>query len=183
MKKLAILACSILFLITSSANGYDDPVDRAQFTTQVENREPVDDIDELYTDFGDTVYFFTDIVDCVGCEVSHQWIFEGEVVFELSTVPEFERWRWWSAKSQLEEGIWEVHVIVNGELTVTKSLQFIEATPIQMQQAPVQYHVQKELVNDCFEELEYWRSQLSDMPDEPYYQFKVHQWESRCSVR
>ena len=157
-------------------------VDRAHFTNQVVDREPVDVVVELYSDFGDSINFYTDIRECVDCTLEHEWVFEGEVKFTLPTEVRYPRYRWWSTKNHLLVGVWTVNVLINGENVATKTLNFIEATRVQVQLAPLEYHMRKRAVSNCGKELERWRRELKESPDDDYVQFKVDQLEDRCSV-
>jgi autonomous glycyl radical cofactor GrcA len=168
---------------TTPTEDLTEKVDRAQFTTQVIDREPVDDISELYTDFGDSVLFFTDIRECVDCVLEHQWMQAGEEVARLDAEVRYPRFRWWSQKNHLTPGKWTVNTLLNGEVVATRNLEYVEATQVQIQQAPVQYHVRKRATIECEEDLVYWRELLANDPNEDYYKFKIDQIEKRCSVR
>jgi hypothetical protein len=90
----------------------DAYVARAIFTTEVVNREPVDQVvslDENATD----VLFFTDLRNLQGRTVTHRWEFEGEVISEIDIEVRGPRWRAYSIKSLNpgQEGKWTVFVI------------------------------------------------------------------------
>ncbi len=90
----------------------DAYVARAVFTTDVVDREPVDQIvsvDENATQ----VMFFTDLRNLQGRTVTHRWEFEGEVISEVEIAVRGPRWRAYSVKSLNpgEVGKWTVFVI------------------------------------------------------------------------
>ena len=87
-------------------------VARAQFTTEVANREPVDALYTLGTD-RTQVYFFTDLRNLSGHTVTHRWMYLGDVMAEVSFNVGGDRWRVWSSK-QLDpgwRGDWNVVVV------------------------------------------------------------------------
>ncbi|MFQ5643712.1 MAG: DUF2914 domain-containing protein [Thiogranum sp.] len=80
----------------------DWSVARAQFTTAIRNREPVDRV-VLMSPPASEVYFFTDLRNLEGREVQHRWSYRGRVVsmkpFEVGGA----RWRVYS-KNVIEPG-------------------------------------------------------------------------------
>lgn len=72
-------------------------VARAQFTTEVVDREPADRILKLGNDI-DTVYFFTDLRHFEGQTVTHRWEYRGEIVFSVDFEVKGPRWRVYSRK-------------------------------------------------------------------------------------
>jgi hypothetical protein len=112
-----------LFLLSQlSANPtaeeiYEPPVPdafvaRAQFTTAVVNREPVDQVVRL-DEQANRIFFFTDLRNLQGRTITHRWEFEGEVHSEVDFEVDGPRWRVYSAKSLNpgELGKWTVFVI------------------------------------------------------------------------
>jgi hypothetical protein len=90
----------------------DAYVARAVFTTDVVDREPMDQIvsvDENATQ----VMFFTDLRNLQGRTVTHRWEFEGEVISEVQIDVRGPRWRAYSVKSLNpgQVGKWTVFVI------------------------------------------------------------------------
>ncbi|MBT3045469.1 MAG: DUF2914 domain-containing protein [Candidatus Thiodiazotropha sp.] len=90
----------------------DAIVARAQFTTEIVNREPVDQVVKLDSQVT-RVFFFTDLRNLQGRTIIHRWEFEGEVVSEVEFNVAGPRWRVYSAKSLNpgESGKWTVFVI------------------------------------------------------------------------
>lgn len=115
--------CTLLFLqlltsnlaaqeIQQSPVVSDTAVARAQFTTEIVDREPVDEIVRLDTD-ATRVFFFTDLRNMQDQTVTHRWEFEGEVVSEVEFKVGGPRWRVYSAKSLNpgQSGKWTVFVL------------------------------------------------------------------------
>lgn len=73
-------------------------VSRAQFTTQVVDREPVDMVVTLSTDQSQVSYF-TELTDLSGTAITHQWLYFDEIMFEKTFQVGGPRWRVWSSKT------------------------------------------------------------------------------------
>jgi len=85
---------------------------RSAITTGVENREPVDSINKLGTD-AHKVYYFTELKDMEGQQVTHRWEYNGKVMAEIPFQVGGSRWRVFSSK-QLDgiwQGEWKVSVV------------------------------------------------------------------------
>ena len=111
MKRLSlllILGSSVLFSSALLAAG----VERGQFTTDVIDREPVDQIYTLSSD-NLQVKFFSEIVDMQGQAVTHQWMFNDEVMFEKTFDIGGPRWRIWTSKNLQASwtGQWTVNIL------------------------------------------------------------------------
>lgn len=76
----------------------DGWVERAMFTTAVENREPVDQVAILPVTEGQ-VFFFTDLRELQGRTITHRWEYQGQVMAEVSFEVNGPRWRVFSRKS------------------------------------------------------------------------------------
>ena len=87
-------------------------VKRAQFTTAVIDREPVDNLEVLTPEY-DEIQFFTELRDLAGETVTHQWRFNGEVMAEIDFEVQGVRWRVHSRKQLQPDllGHWEVVVL------------------------------------------------------------------------
>lgn len=87
-------------------------VDRAQFTSDIQDREPVDHIETLSTDTNQIKYF-TELKDLQGHTVTHQWVYNDEVMFEKSFEVGGARWRVWTSKSLQPgwSGLWIVNTL------------------------------------------------------------------------
>ncbi|MES9817250.1 MAG: DUF2914 domain-containing protein [Candidatus Thiodiazotropha sp.] len=107
-----------LFSISLSAEAlHESPVPdayvaRAQFTTAVVNREPVDQVVKLDAQ-ATRVFFFTDLRNLQGRTVTHRWEFDGQIASEVDFEVGGPRWRVYSAKSLKpgESGKWTVFVV------------------------------------------------------------------------
>lgn len=107
----------------------DVPTATAQFTTRIENREPVDQISFVKNDVR-KIFFFSDLRNLEGETVSHRWSYGGRVI---ATVP-FEvggpRWRVWSSKEMKTDwtGDWTVEILrSDGEVVGAESFSYTRA--------------------------------------------------------
>ncbi len=90
----------------------DAGVARAQFTTAIVDREPVDRVVVLQAPL-DTVYFFTELRHLEGRTVVHRWEYRGEVQSQVSFQVKGPRWRVFSKKriKPGQPGEWSVTVL------------------------------------------------------------------------
>ena len=107
---LAVLA--VVAIAAAPAIGAQGTISRAQFTSAVLDREPVDEITSIDSGTG-SVFFFTEFRNFEGTTASHRWIYNGEVKFELSFKIRGSRWRVYSQKTLPPEwlGDWKVEII------------------------------------------------------------------------
>jgi len=75
----------------------DGQVSRAMFTTQIENREPVNRVLLLESKYKQ-VYFFTDLRHLEGQDIVHRWEHEGHVIAEKVFSVKGPRWRVYSTQ-------------------------------------------------------------------------------------
>ena len=89
-----------------------DPIKRAVFTSGIEDREPVDNLDSLSTD-STRVFFFTEIVGMQGKTVTHRWMLDDENKAEVPFAVGGPRWRVYSSKNLVPEwtGDWRVEIV------------------------------------------------------------------------
>jgi len=128
MRLLPILLTAMLISPLAGAQAADS-VARAFFTTQVTDREPVDQISTLTNDVR-TVFFFTEITNMSGARVKHRWLYNGETRAEVSFDIGGARWRVWSSKNLLPgwTGQWTVQVVdENGTVLAEKQLNYVPA--------------------------------------------------------
>lgn len=87
----------------------------AQFTTGVENREPIDQVSFVENE-ARKIFFFTDLRGLEGRTVIHRWVYGGNVVAEVSFDVRGPRWRVWSSKDLMPDwiGDWTVEIVVVG---------------------------------------------------------------------
>lgn len=111
---LGLLSLTLLFIALESwaAEGPKGSVARALFTTDVINREPVDQVLIIGNDVAN-LYFFTDLRHLQGQTVTHRWEYQGKVVSSKSFDVKGPRWRVYS-KADLQPhqtGRWTVVVM------------------------------------------------------------------------
>lgn len=178
--KLLINILLLVVAFTFTAAQADDKVFRAQFTTQVSNKEPVDNLTKLENVFT-SVYFFTDIRDCVGCKVEHVWSLNGKHVYTLKGKAKYPRYRWWSRKTLTNDmlGKWMVEVKINGKTRVGRVMTYFTPTAMQVKQAPVQKRLQVYSQEECETNLKQY-SDAVKAGDDPYDTFMLNKWGKRC---
>lgn len=105
----SILAAALLIC----ANSYAGEVGRAIFTIGIDNREPVIMVDSINSGSYDSISFFTELNDLEGHNVTHQWTYNNEVMFEKTFEVKGARWRVWTSKTLLPSwtGTWTVKVL------------------------------------------------------------------------
>ena len=113
---LTVLVCLAVPALTLAEEGaIPDPqwqVARAQFTSGIENREPVDRL-VVATPMIREVYFFTDLRHLTGRTVTHRWKYQGDVVSQVPFKVGGPRWRV-NSKKEIEPdqvGEWSVTVV------------------------------------------------------------------------
>ena len=114
MKQLTriALALALVVLAPLPVLSAEAEVSRAQFTTAVLDREPIDELATLSTD-ADKVFFFTELRNMDGATVTHRWTLNGTVMAEISFNVRASRWRVYSNKALLPErrGDWVVDIV------------------------------------------------------------------------
>jgi len=116
LSKLLIVFLGMLSLLLPAAGQAQDKpqgyVERAQFTSAVENREPVDLVTVLGNDHRE-IRFFTDLRQLAGRTVTHRWEYQGKVMAEIPFQVGGPRWRVYSSKTLLPDqlGKWTVVVV------------------------------------------------------------------------
>jgi len=87
-------------------------VSRSQFTTEIIDREPTDMIITLSTN-QHQIRYFTELTDLKDHQVTHQWIYNDNVMFEKTFQVGGNRWRVWSSKTLQPgwAGRWSVNVL------------------------------------------------------------------------
>lgn len=120
MKSLLLLAT-----LAVSTSGYAGEVTRAMFTIGVDNREPVIMVDSIDSSSYTSISFFTELQDLSGNNITHQWTFNGDVMFEKTFEVKGPRWRIWTSKTLIPSwiGTWTVNVL-DDDRTVLSSKSF-----------------------------------------------------------
>jgi len=88
----------------------------AQFTTAVEDREPIDQVTFVANDVR-KIYLFSDLRGLNGQTVTHRWNYGGKIVAEVAFEVRGPRWRVWSSKELREDwiGDWTVEIVVGDD--------------------------------------------------------------------
>lgn len=129
---LTLLAVLPIYLATAPhacAQNAEVRVALAQFTTAIENREPIDQVTFVANDV-EKVFFYTDLRGLEGQTISHRWLHGGTVVGNVPFEVKGPRWRVWSSKKLLPDliGDWTVE-IVTGEGEVIAAETFTCTAP------------------------------------------------------
>jgi hypothetical protein len=97
---------------------------RSVFTSAVQEREPVDKLNDTGAE-QERVFYFTELRDMSGQTAIHRWEKDGQVAAEVKFDVRGPRWRVWSSKSFLPEntGEWKVSVLNGaGEIIAEETL-------------------------------------------------------------
>ncbi len=108
MKSLILIAALVF-----SGNGFAGEVTRAMFTIGVDNREPVIMVDSIDSSSYTSISFFTELTDLTNHNITHQWSFNDQVMFEKTFEVKGARWRVWTSKTLIPSwtGSWTVNVL------------------------------------------------------------------------
>jgi hypothetical protein len=90
-------------------------VARALFTTAVEAKEPLDQVESIIRAQGEPLtrlYYFTELKNMQDERVTHRWEYQGEAVAEISFEVRGARWRVFSSKNLVPSMEGEWHVVV-----------------------------------------------------------------------
>ncbi|ETX12607.1 hypothetical protein MUS1_03210 [Marinomonas ushuaiensis DSM 15871] len=125
------MVASALMLVFSLPAWAEGTIARAQFSTDVIDREPIDDIGPtVKVEYGEIqkVYFFTDLRDMSGTRVVHRWTLDGDSQAEVAFDIGGDRWRVWSSKRLLPgfDGKWAVEIVQDGEIIETRSFDYVD---------------------------------------------------------
>lgn len=121
--KLALLTITLFI----GSNAFAGSVSRALFTIGVDNREPVIMVDSISSDSYNSISFFTELTDLSGHTVTHQWMYDGNIMFEKSFDVAGARWRVWTSKTLQKSwtGTWTVNVMDDDRSVLeTKSFEY-----------------------------------------------------------
>lgn len=104
---------ALVALLTAGLALAEPNVGRANFTTGVENFEPVDELVSPISDTHKRVFFFSDLRDSAGHQIAHRWYYDDTLMAELVFNPAGPRWRVKSYKTMLPiwHGPWRVDVV------------------------------------------------------------------------
>ena len=93
MKQFRVFIIIFMGIISLNAQA-ETGVLRSAFTTEVLNKEPVSELQQISTDTT-RVYFFTEIMGLNGHTITHRWEYNGQVLAEVSFEIAANRWRTW----------------------------------------------------------------------------------------
>lgn len=124
MSKLLIAFLTLFYSASSFAE-----VTKAQLTSAVENRQPVDNLqDDVVgkTDIITKVYFFTRISTLGGKQISHRWFYQGQLQAEVPLNIGSDSWRTYSSKRIKPDwqGDWQVQVWHEQEMLLSHDFTF-----------------------------------------------------------
>jgi hypothetical protein len=100
---------------------------RAIFTTEIKNREPVNDLNSVAVT-SITVSFFTELVNLNGKLVTHRWSVHGDVVYTKDFRVGANRWRVWTTKTitPYVDSMVVVQILVDGQAISQETLRITE---------------------------------------------------------
>lgn len=128
MKRMMVYLLTLSLALTAlHASAQEEAIEhvgevaRAIFTTEIDDREPVDQLSSIPAGV-DRIYLFTDLRDFTGQRVVHRWVYNNVVASEVGFNVGGPRWRTWSLKAipATQRGEWRVDVI-DGEGFIVES--------------------------------------------------------------
>ncbi|WP_127477624.1 DUF2914 domain-containing protein [Sulfurivermis fontis] len=123
---LGLLAAALPALAEEAAPPAQWSVARAVVTSGINEREPVDELNQVAGEMTQ-VYFFTELRGMQGQRVLHRWVHNDTVMAEVGFDVNGPRWRVWSSKNMMPEwaGTWMVNVVdANGEVLVSREFSY-----------------------------------------------------------
>ena len=104
-------------------------ITRALFTSAVQNREPIDQLNIL-SELISEAFFFTEFRNFEGRTLTHQWLHNNKVSHSIPFLIKGKRWRVFSSKAftsgAKQEGTWTVKVLdENGTVLSENSIDYI----------------------------------------------------------
>ncbi|MDN4503064.1 DUF2914 domain-containing protein [Alteromonadaceae bacterium BrNp21-10] len=110
-----------LMLITSALTMAEPVVNRAQLTSNIIDKLPVDDLQNLMAVPAETianVYFFTQVDGLAGQQIVHRWLYKQEPMAEVLLEIGGDNWRTHSSKKIRANwaGDWQVQVLHGDKL-------------------------------------------------------------------
>ena len=146
MKKIVVIILAAIMLESHFAQA-ETGVSRSVFTTAIENKEPVSDLQQIPTD-NTRIYFFTELLGLSGHKIIHRWEYNGRKMAEITFEIGADRWRTWSSKNMLASwtGKWQVSVLDEGGNIIEQiSFNYIAEPTAPAVAAPPVYPVSAEL--------------------------------------
>jgi len=131
----------------------DGRISRAQFTSTVENREPIDALTQTSTDL-QKLFFFTEFMGLAGQTLIHRWFYFDEIVAEIPFDVKGPRWRVHSYKSLSSDlsGTWSVEVVTPEGFSLGKYFitveQSIDAAVVTNEESGITQITHSELISE-----------------------------------
>lgn len=171
---------TILFLLFSCyVMAAGQPSVHSQFTSNIEDTTPVNNITVVDGSSSELI-FFSNINNCVGCLIKHQWFLNGEFQLEFETRPTHETYRWWSTvQPNGLTGVWKVDTIINGSVYGTQTVVY-GAQNQRTAPTPVHKQMVDHTESNCEEKLAYFHTMTKEYPNDPYFAFMLQKWGDRC---
>ncbi len=96
---------------------------RSVFTTGIQEREPIDKLNDT-AGKSNNLFYFTELRDMSGQTATHRWEFGGKVVSEVKFSVRGPRWRVWSSKAFTPgwAGEWKVSVLNGAGETISEDI-------------------------------------------------------------
>ena len=129
-----IYAMTFVFLATFNSvptfAGDRGEVEKATFTSLVEDQAPVDYLEEI-SNTTPVIYYYCEVLGLPGQKVTHRWRYQDKVLQEVHIEIKSERQAIWSKMEMPPEstGVWYVDV-VNGQGEVIETNRFIYEAPL-----------------------------------------------------
>ena len=129
VRKVTLFLLGAAFAALSSSVIAEEGVGRMAFSTEIVDREPVNNVDILSA-VNNRIYFFTELIGLNGQTVTHRWVYDGQVVAEVPFNVGSNRWRVWSSKTLVPawNGDWVVEVVNDNGDVLDRKL-FYYGTP------------------------------------------------------
>ena len=125
MKKIIALI-GLLAMHLALAEWTHPNISEAVFAKDVKERTPIEIITEADQSLG-KIYFFTNIRNLAGDQITHRWLYKDKVKAEVSFDIGGNRWRVWSSKNLWPTwtGTWRVDVLnAQGEVLLSKTFNY-----------------------------------------------------------
>ncbi len=178
MRKIAIAIISLCVFLFQPAVAGDTTV-FSQLTTDILDNTPVDDVAGTSTD-SPTVYYFTQVNGCKGCELVHEWSHDGELIHRYRTTVLAQNQFWWSKNPGVDTGNWTVRTYLNGNVVQVHNYNLSFDRDTAQFAAPFDYEMDKRIISECERNLRQFSQLAADNPDDPYYTFMLSKWQERC---
>ena len=72
---------------------------RVAFTTAIDNKEPINNLQVIDRHDSQTIFFFSELKNLQGKRITHRWSFNGNVIYQKGFAVGGSRWRVWTEKA------------------------------------------------------------------------------------